>query len=87
MDVIVLGSVSNVDWFLKHCYLHWCDLKAGVYNIIKKIDISSMGYVEGFYGKLHTWSNRKRLVRKLSKNNMKTNFIKEHMLKTQKWFF
>ena len=27
IDVIVLGSVSNVDLFVNHCYLHWSDLK------------------------------------------------------------
>ena len=32
------------------------------------------GYIEGYYGKLLTWENRKLIINSLKKNNMNTYF-------------
>ena len=34
----------------------------------------TLGYIEGYYGKLLSWENRKLIVNSLKKNNMNTYF-------------
>ena len=36
----------------------------------KNINIS--GYIEGYYGKLLTWENRKKIIKSIKNNNMNT---------------
>ena len=36
--------------------------------------IIQQGYIEGYYGKLLSWDNRKLIVKSLQKNNMNTYF-------------
>ena len=40
----------------------------------KNIADSTVGYIEGYYGKLLSWENRKLIVNSLQKNNMNTYF-------------
>ena len=39
-----------------------------------KINKNTIGYIEGYYGKLLSWDNRKLIVNSLKKNNMNTYF-------------
>ena len=39
-----------------------------------KDEINTTGYIEGYYGKLLSWDNRKLIVKSLQKNNMNTYF-------------
>ena len=38
------------------------------------VDNSTVGYIEGYYGKLLTWENRHLIVKALKKNKMNTYF-------------
>ena len=39
-----------------------------------KYENSTLGYIEGYYGKLLSWENRKLIIKSLKKNNMNTYF-------------
>ena len=39
-----------------------------------KNEKNTIGYIEGYYGKLLSWDNRKLIVNSLKKNNMNTYF-------------
>ena len=39
-----------------------------------KDENNTIGYIEGYYGKLLSWENRKLIIKSLKKNNMNTYF-------------
>lgn len=53
----------------------------------KSKEINYTGYIEGYYGKLLTWNNRKRIINKLSQKGMSTYFYapKEDIFHRQNW--
>ncbi len=68
---------------------------------MKKLkDKNTLGYIEGYYGKLLNWEERKLIIKSLQKNNMNTyfyapkedknhrlNWRKKYNLKWRKYFF
>ena len=52
-----------------------------------KDEINTTGYIEGYYGKLLNWEDRKLIINSLQKNNMNTYFYapKEDMYHRLNW--
>ena len=41
---------------------------------MKNNENNIIGYIEGYYGRLLSWKNRKLIIKSLNKNNMNTYF-------------